>query len=227
MNLKGAAEDVVAGEELVVSGEPEIVADNVAESVVSIVVVSDAERAAYEEVKSVVDTVTVVEVSTASVIRVVEVNDISEVIGTMYPVEVNVSDSINTTSADVLVGPEESDKISVSEIETRTDVVGSSNFDIIKDVGMLDKVVDGCIDEADADAKVSPGIDDGAISRESIEILLDKVKSVFASSDIEPLVAGHSTEVVGSPIVKEYASDVKVVTDDAKTDDPERSAGWK
>ena len=178
LNLKGAAEDVVAGEELVVSGEPEIVADNVAESVVSIAVVSDAERAAYEEVQSVVDTVTVVEVSTASAIRV-EVNDISEVIDTSDSVEVNVSKSINRMSVDVLLGCEESDTISVSEFETRADVVGSSNFDVIKDVRMLGKVVDGSIDEADADAEVSSGIDEGVLSRESIERLLDKVRLCF------------------------------------------------
>jgi len=97
LNLKGAAEDVVAGEELVVSGESDVVPDSVAEPVVSNVVVSDAERAAYEEVKSIVDTVIVVEVSTASAVRV-EVNDIAKVIGTSDPVEVHVSEPINRLS---------------------------------------------------------------------------------------------------------------------------------
>jgi len=67
---------------------------------------------------------------------------------------------------DVVVGTEESNTVFVSEIEARIDVVNSSKFDVVEDVGKLAKIVDGSINEADADTEVSFDIDEGVISRE-------------------------------------------------------------
>ena len=69
LNMKGTADDVVAGEELVTSEEAEVVIDKAAESAVCIAVVSDVRNSVYEDVKSVVvDTEAGADASVGSVI---------------------------------------------------------------------------------------------------------------------------------------------------------------
>lgn len=69
LNMKGTADDVVAGKELVTSEETEVVIDKAAESVVCIAVVCDVGYSVYEDVKSVVvNTETGIDASVGSVI---------------------------------------------------------------------------------------------------------------------------------------------------------------